>query len=494
MVLKKEIQFVLFPLLLLCSAFAVSQDKTIILGGKEGWPELSVSDNIVSGKGRFGYEAKVLSTNEKKADGGTDLLLNFEDKAMSDAALKYSIVSNGLVLSPKSAMGKTAGLSYGKSGLVLKGSKDSIFGTSGYKGSMSIGFWLYPSLAESGEIVFSWRSSRNSQVYSTYQTITASFFNGKMEWRFTNVFIDQKDSEKEILVTSRSSIIPNVWAHHLLVYNDEDGSIEYYINGSIEAVVYATNSLSAGSDALRLFLGVPADISLCPKFSGLIDDFSISTRAETNPECLNSYCSTGGHLVSGPLDTGMYASVFKRLEAEVSLPAQTGVQFFIRSGDNFYEWSDSYPEWIPCTPGKELNGISGKYFQVKADVYSDGLFKKSPVITEIRLVYAEPPLPLAPYLVKAVSGDSYVDVSWSQSVENSTGGYFIYYGEKPGEYMGRTAVQGASPVNAGKVQSLRLTGLTNGKIYYFAVSAYASYDERIKSALSKEVSARPLKE
>lgn len=492
---KKEIQFFILVCLVLISSLCVgAQEKIITLGGKEGWPQLSVSENIVSGKGRFGYEAKILAANEKRSDSFTDLLLNFENDEVSDAAGQYNIVSNALSLSPKSAMGKSSGLSSGTNGLTLKGSPASIFGSSGYKGSITIGFWLYPVLAESGEIIFSWRSSRNSLVYSTYQTITASIFNGKMEWRFANVFTNQHEIEKEIILTSRSTVIPNTWSHHSLVYNEDDGSLEYYINGSIEAVSYATESLAYSPDVLRFFLGVPADIVLCPKFSGLIDDFFISARAEEMPVCIDSYCSGGGRFVSQPLDTGSFASVMKSLEAEVSVPEQTGVQFFVRSGDNFYEWNESYPQWVPVKNGQEISGVYGRYFQVSANMYPDGSAKNSPVITEMRLLYTEAPLPLAPYLIEAKAGDSYIDVSWSQSVESSIGGYYVYYGERPGEYLGRTAVQGNSPIDAGKVQSIRLTGLDNGKIYYFAVSAYSAYDERIKGSLSKEVYARPLKE
>lgn len=492
---KKEIQFfILVCLVLISSLHICAQEKTIILGGKEGWPQLSVSENIVSGKGRFGYEAKILATNEKLPDSYTDLLLNFENDAVNDAAGNYTIVSNSLSVSPKSAMGQSSGLSYGSKGLTLKGSPSSIFGSPGYKGSITISFWLYPVLAESGEIIFSWRSSRNSLVYSTYQTITASMFNGKMEWRFANVFTNQYEIEKEIILTSRSTVIPNTWSHHSLVYNEDDGSLEYYINGSVEVISYATETLAYSPDVLRLFLGVPADIVLCPKFSGLIDDFSISARAEEMPMYFTTYCSGGGRLVTQPLDTGTYASVMKSLEAEVSIPEQTGVQFFVRSGDNFYEWSDSYPQWVPVKICQDISGVSGRYFQVAANMYPDGQAKNSPVITELRLVYKQAPLPLAPYLIQAKGGDSFIDVSWSQSVESSIGGYYVYYGERPGEYLGRTALEGYSPIDAGKVHSIRLTGLDNGKIYYFAVSAYSAYDERIKGSLSKEVYARPLKE
>ena len=82
-------------------------------------------------------------------------------------------------------------------------------------------------------------------------------------------------------------------------------------------------------------------------------------------------------------------------------------------------------------------------------------------------------------------------LSWGYSVDETTGGYYVFYGERPGEYLGRIAVQGASPINVGNNNSLTLTGLKAGTIYYFAVSSWSKYDDHITGQLSREVYARP---
>ena len=71
-------------------------------------------------------------------------------------------------------------------------------------------------------------------------------------------------------------------------------------------------------------------------------------------------------------------------------------------------------------------------------------------------------------------------------------GYYIYYGEKPGEYLGIIANQGTSPifVNDGKT-TFTVTGLENGRIYYFAISAFPLDNPELQGELSKEVFARP---
>ena len=91
-----------------------------------------------------------------------------------------------------------------------------------------------------------------------------------------------------------------------------------------------------------------------------------------------------------------------------------------------------------------------------------------------------------------MAGNEKVTVSWSYSVDDTVGGYYLYYGTRPGEYLGRVAFEGESPINVGNTTSYTLTGLQNGKIYYFAIAAWSEYDDRVIGNFSKEVFARPL--
>ena len=77
-------------------------------------------------------------------------------------------------------------------------------------------------------------------------------------------------------------------------------------------------------------------------------------------------------------------------------------------------------------------------------------------------------------------------------MDDTAGGYYLYYGTRPGEYLGRMAIEGESPINVGNTSSYTITGLENGKIYYFAVASWSALDDRITGPLSKEVFARPL--
>ena len=180
------------------------------------------------------------------------------------------------------------------------------------------------------------------------------------------------------------------------------------------------------------------------------------------------------------------------ISAEVNIPEQTAILFYVRSGDYYFNWTKDYPEWVPVENNQQLKGITGLYFQLAAELYPDGEGEVSPSITQIVLDYTELPEPLAPFVVKAQAGNGCVTVSWNYSVDDTAGGYYLYYGNRPGEYLGRVALEGQSPINVGNTTSFTLTGLENGKIYYFAVATWSAYDDRVIGKLSKEVYARPL--
>ena len=273
------------------------------------------------------------------------------------------------------------------------------------------------------------------------------------------------------------------------------------VNGITEDITYITNERSDGGDVNLVYLGTPSELSICPEYTGILDDFRILRRPYSPPDFQSAdnagrighaqYLPVGGSFVTKPImvSTG---SVLNKLEAEMNIPSQTAVCYYVRSGENFYGWNDEYPEWKPVESGEDLKGITGLYFQVAVELMPDGNGEQTPAITSISLDFTELPEPLPPFVVKAVAGNGSVTVSWNYSVDDTAGGYYLYYGTRPGEYLGRMAIEGESPINVGNTSSYTVTGLENGKIYYFAVAAWSAYDMRVVGNLSKEVFARPL--
>jgi len=478
--------------------------KEVVLGGKNGWSDFQKSKNITTGKGRFGYDCIQLASNSFVNDEFTDLLIDFEnpDNPISDGA--YSIRNNNLKLSTQTKMEKAAGLSRNIGGLSVFGQPGTFFGSEGLMGSFSIEFWICPSLSENGEVIVNWESSKNVSDYLVYQMINAAFNKGHLEWTLTNLFDAFSPASKnhgDITLKGSSTIIPDTWSYHALSFDCETGCLEYIVNGITEDLIFVTSNGREDGEVALVYLGTPAELNFCDEYTGKIDDIRIVRRAYEAPDFQSAenagkvghtqFVPQGGSFVTKPImvSTG---SRLTSLVAEMSVPSQTAVCFFVRSGENYYGWTDNYPEWKPVESGEEITGVTGLYFQVAVEIYPDGNGEHSPTITQISMDYAELSEPVPPFVVKAEAGNGSVTVSWNYSVDESAGGYYLYYGNRPGEYLGRVAVEGDSPINVGNTTSFTVTGLENGKIYYFAVAAWSAYDDRVVGKLSKEVFARPL--
>jgi hypothetical protein len=497
--------YIFFTLALACAVVSPSglsaADKTVVLGGKSGWGDLSLSRGICKGEGRFGYESIELASNARALNEYTDLLIDFENGRIADSAGNYSVVSSLALQSSRAVMGKGAALVQGAGGLSLKGKPQSLFGTSGAAGSFTLEFWLKPAIAENGEVVFSWRSSRTINNYPMYQMIIASILNNRLEWKFTNVFSGWTGAGGEVTLMSDSIIIPDKWGHHSISFDEETGLFEYRIDSRLEDAVYVTSTGKERGEVFQPVLGIAAHFEICPNFSGSIDDIRFLRRPfESVKETQYTAKPAGGHydvfnpdggcFVSPPI-TAAHGSALVTLNAVASQPRETAVQFFVRAGDNLFDWTADSPAWIPMEKGKPIYPARGRYFQVAANLYPDGAGSVTPSVTEITLVIREGEPPLPPFSVRAEAGDGCVTLSWPVSIDENAGGYYVFYGERPGEYLGAAAVEGRSPVDAGRRTSYRLTGLINGKVYYFSVAAYSDYDSSVIGELSTEVHARP---
>lgn len=476
--------------------------REIVLGGKDGWPALEKMDNITTGSGRFGYTSLTLDTNSFRIDEYTDLLIDFENPDNPILWGNYSIEKNELQNSRETNLGKLCGLSRNTGGIDLMGKDGAFFGTEGFSGSFSIEFWLNPSLVENGEVIFQWHTSRALNNHIIYQMIAALFEQGKLQWNLTSFFDDQNPDHKEITLKGTTTIIPDVWSYHVLSFDCESGMLQYLMNGFVEDLCFITETGHEGGNVYLPVRGVPANVSLCPDYTGKIDDLRITTKPfEMPPEQSADnagslermkYIRRGGKFISNPIMVSQ-GSVLKKIDSEYYEPQETEVNFYVRSGDNHYNWTDTYPEWKEVKPGQEISGVTGMYFQVMCELFPDGNGYISPSVTSISLSCTELPEPLPPFSLRAKAGDGSVTLTWGRSVDETCGGYYLYYGNRSGEYLGRIAVEGSSPVNVGNKTTFTLTGLENGTIYYFAVAAWSVHNENVVGQLSKEVFARPKK-
>ena len=91
---KKSVFFIVFFSLYIILASDLLFAKEIKLGGKAGWPVLKSQENIIKGKGRFGYDSIEIAPNSFNFDEYTDLLIDFENANNPLVEGDYYIVKN----------------------------------------------------------------------------------------------------------------------------------------------------------------------------------------------------------------------------------------------------------------------------------------------------------------------------------------------------------------------------------------------------------------
>ncbi|MCQ2613677.1 MAG: fibronectin type III domain-containing protein [Treponemataceae bacterium] len=496
--------FVALLMLVFCTP-AFCEKGEYVLGGAKGWACLASSDAIEIDSGRYGYEALEIADKTSRSPDTTDLFLDFENGRAADSIGRYRILSNqaeiisGSNTGTDAARGKGSALFWGNGGITLQGTDSAMLGRETLANSFSIEFFMMPIVCDSGDTILSWHSSRNLDRYSLYQMLSVYFDSSVLHWDLRNVFDNFTEENNSVELKGSTKLIPKEWSFHQLSYEAESGLLEYRVNGRLEDMVFVTDSARQNGSVFLAHFGVAANLELAPSFCGKIDDFCISYLS-TDDSALEAtrYPVEGGYFESEIFLVAEHGATMESIRVDEFVPAQTATAYYVRCEDTPYNWTDSYPEWhlIDTAENRAVDGtdLEGCYFQVAGFLYPDGSGEQTPTVTQIVLDYNAKEQPFPPFGLKAESGSNKVTLSWKPAPagkESPVGGYLVYYGTRSGEYMGTVALQGDSPVNAGNVCQLELSGLRNGTIYYFAVASYLKGDISCQSVLSDEVYARP---
>ncbi len=490
-------QIVISLLFLICAGYLSAQERSIVLGRKDEWRSIEVLNNTAVREGWKGYQDIVLSEGEYAAaeDGAeADLLLHFNEYPWKDEAGNYEPAGPNGRLSTENARfggGSAAFPSY-DTGITLIPGQDSMLVPGAVWGDFTVEFWLYPANLAEGETVILWTANLPTENGPLQQHIRCSFSRRRLQWDFANVFLPPDRSNFSLQIEGRQSLIPRKWSHHLLRFSAETGIVEYLKDGLPEDIAYAN---PAGRESTQVFLPVIGGtegnpIELAPAFVGFLDELRISPFWVQKPG-LREYRAESGRAVTEALDLDYRNSSINRIEAVYDTPGNSDVFFYYRILDRRHNTGTAAgSEWKRFTSGRELS-LTGRYIQIMMELFPSGDRTESPAVSEIRVFYEpdEPPAP--PARLTAEAGNGSVTLYWSEVPENDVAGYLVYYGTESGRYFGRDSSLGDSPIDAGKVTSLEVTGLENGRLYYFAVSAYDESTADGTNFLSREVSARP---
>ncbi len=493
--IRSSMAFILF---FAAGLTAFSEKAVFNLGGKAGWNNLQSSKNTKIRNGKFGYGALGLISSPAKISETTDMYLSFDFPEPVEETGSYTLVSYATVRSSAKAakFGEGAALYSTQSkedGVRLKPNKNSFFAGESIVHSFTIEFWLKPQVIESGSIILKWWSSLSNKKTTMFQNIIAAVAGGKLEWSFLNIWQTGDNKELDVKLSGMSNLIPEIWSHHLITYNENTGLLEYRMNGKVEAVTYLTDTRTESPQVLYAMLGAESDVVIGTRYSGLIDEFKVTKFFSEQgmpwqiSALFEKFAPEGGRIETNIIDADGKKSAAKMLRAVLDKPDQTDVEFFIRAADTPFNWNSTYPEWKSVRINEKIKNIEGRYFQLACAIYPDATGLKSPLVHSISLEYEKdnPPLPPAKVLAKPSNGS--VMLSWSPSVNFDVKGYLVYYGEQRGEYFAA-----GSPIDAGNTLKFKIEGLQNGKLYFFAVAAYDEERGGHAGDLSQEVWARPL--
>jgi hypothetical protein len=384
---------------------------------------------------------------------------------------------------------------------------------------------------ENGEQILAWTTTGSQRIY-------CEAVKNRLRWTFQNFFAAPGPGEFSrssgssglqrliISLETRSVVVPKTWSHHLIRYNADTGLLEYLLNGRLEQLAHTTSAGFEGGEVYTPYVDKDGSFILGGHYNGILDEFRIYNRilnapgrtgldrpgrtALELPE-LAKFPRSGGRIETRTLDLGEQGSRILRLEASggrysrkknsyagmnnFRFPDSSALQFFIRSSEEPYGLA-SIP-WAPIMPGELSSAIQGRYIQISAAFYPSADCETAPYLEEIRIVYDSNEAPYPPSLVVGKALDGAVELSWRASPDTDTRGYLVYYGTSSMVYYGQGAVLGESPINAGNRTSLRIEGLKNGTLYFFAIAAYDGSGGTIRDLhpgkFSKEVTVRPLR-
>jgi len=535
---KRNFISILYILLFISSSVYAVGERTISLGGARTWgmaeqrtgvtelrsvrpyPVLALSS--ASGTSVSGYSAAsgVMGNFSPLTEPAFDLSVSFDESSTGlfrDSAFHYRVSSQAAVEAagrPYARAGAGAALfgsgeaSSGTSAVIVEPqSRDALFAPGNRIRDFTIEFWLYPLNMENGEQILSWAAARPTGADYTVQRIHCYASRNRLQWSFTNFFASTTGtSYKNIEFSGSAPVVPKVWSHHLIRFDASTGMIEYLVNGLSETISYATNTGRESSEVYTPIAGNGGVFLLGERFMGLIDEFKIHSVC-AGRSSVQRYAATGGRAVTNAVDLGEFSSGVVRVDAYGGRTSIRGnrvnnefrengrfkfsddaeMNFFIRASENPYLLNNI--TWTSFTPGNVISGVYGRYVQIAVDFYPSADGESSPYLDELHIVYLPGEAPLPPRNLTAAAVDGGVMLRWRHSPDSSTEGYFVYYSSTRGDLFGEGSAQGPSPLDVGKANSLFISGLENGVLYYFRVASYANFNT---GEFSGEVTARPL--
>ena len=471
-----------------------AREQTIVLGDEDGWGSHANLDGLVRVSGRYGSLDLEIMPFRHEMDADTELLLHFDSLPLSDAAGQFAVSAHSPELSFTTNRAGIGSLlvddATDRVDLVPVGSE--LFQPGVEWGSFTLEFWLYPVSLTEGDRIVEWSGREGARLDFRDQQFRIDIHDRRVRFSLVNFFSPPDGSAHTVVLEGDSGLIPRRWSHHMLRFSDETALLEYLIDGRTAAVTHISES--GGEDGSVFFprtAGHPSEsIQLVSSFTGAIDEFRLLRRFEAESDT-PQFHPDGGVFESEVIDLGSPGARLTGISAITDTPAMSDVFIYYRMANTRSETAGGEGDWIPVRADEPAPMNMGRFVQVRAELLPDLRTAASPVLSEIRITFIPDPPPHPPVGLVALPHDGWVEVNWLPVLQEDIRGYLVYYGLQPGRYFGSGGDLGPSPIDVGPATSITLSGLENGRLYYFAVSAYDAAGMHNATELSTEVAVRP---
>lgn len=413
---------------------------------------------------------------------------NFEISEIFESSIVNSVNYNGVSYSKDIKFidgvlgGKAVLLPNGKS-FVKMDNRGYAYSSEDSINSFTIEFYLNPYQIRMNSKVLSKISIYNNGNSTEYSGVRASIIDGKLVWRFDNLFM-YNGQYSNITLSAGESLKPNEWRHHSVSFDAKTGKLVKYIDGLEEEVLYLTSSGDINGSPYMLNINniIYDPLYLGQGFIGGIDAFSFTPIFKKNFN-LHKYLKNG-EIISEVIDFTNNNIFIDSINYSANIANGTYIDIYYRISDSYFLPEDNFVEW------KRLNGNNiinerGRYIQIRTEFQSDTERNISPVLNNMEIVYHNGKAPQKPINLTATAVNNSAVLRWEGSHENITG-YKIYYGTKSGIYNNADNI----PIIVGNQTEYVVNGLRNGETYYFTITAIGGEGGNIESAFAEEVFVR----
>ncbi len=495
-----------------------------------------------------------LARLSRRTDARNLLFLDFEQgppQLLRDEASNYRIAESSYIESRDARSGRSSALFNRRENRIVIRSPEELWPGTGAVDDFTIEAWIKPIYFARRNLLF----RKVGMLDGARRGLEIYFESGVLKASFWNAFQDADEELHTLTLAARRPAPLGQWMHIAISYEAARGRLTLYRNGQEDAALSAANARGVFSlhfhplDRSHIFIG--------ETFSGLIDEFRLTPEAlgapgrspvrasdyaalETDYVSLNSQQRTGVAISEVFEARGDQRTRRGVVRYEAVEPPGSALNFFVRHSQTPFdaEAPDNALAWRRLRASDAVLP-SFRYIQWKAEFKADPSGAQSPTLASVRIDYVPHAAPAAPTdlrVATSLSGADRICLDWAKNPERDVherGGYYVYYGVRPGEYLGRISVGLENgrriPIRAGAFAELPLSAeerfelrnqpdalerrlrnrvrfiltnevvaantprnreeprnpyLTQDRAYYFAVSAYDS--EGVESGLSNE--------